>query len=239
MQTFSPYVIAHRGASFYAPENTLEAFQKAIEMNVKHIEFDCWLTQDQHIVVCHDAELSHTTNFSGNIKHLPLEVVKQADAGHGFAAKKIQAKIPTLREVLIWSKDKEATLFIELKDSDLKIAKLAVDLLLEFDQLDKSILISFHSPLIEWIAKTYSQVQVGFSEGSCLNGLLEKAERYKALGVMVKHSLLNQEFVQEAQRKNLKVWIFTIKSPKELSQCLKYPIEGYCADQPDLKLSTL
>lgn len=103
----NPAIIAHRGASRYAPENTLAAFRLAIEQRADGIEFDVRLTADDHIVVIHDASVSRTTNGHGWVGHLPLEKLQNLDAGQG-------EKIPTLDEVFE-SVDKSLLINIELK----------------------------------------------------------------------------------------------------------------------------
>lgn len=86
-------VIAHRGASAEAPENTLDAFRLGLTQGADALELDVRLTRDGTAVVIHDATLDRTTNTSGAVAELMLEQVQQADAGGG-------ARIPTLREVL-------------------------------------------------------------------------------------------------------------------------------------------
>ena len=74
-------VIAHRGASSYAPENTFAAFDLAIRMGVSHLELDVHSTLDDHVVVIHDDALDRTTNGSGAVMNQPLAVLATLDAG--------------------------------------------------------------------------------------------------------------------------------------------------------------
>ncbi len=77
--------VAHRGASAYAPENTIAAFMLAAEMGAQAIELDIQLSYDQQFVVCHDADISRTTNGSGAIHELDLTTLQTFDAGYHFA----------------------------------------------------------------------------------------------------------------------------------------------------------
>ena len=86
-------IIAHRGASNIAPENTLKAFKKAIELKADFIEFDVLETKDGKIVVCHDEEISRLTGRYGFVRDLSLEELKTFDFGEG-------EKIPTLQELI-------------------------------------------------------------------------------------------------------------------------------------------
>ena len=94
-------IIAHRGASGYAPENTLASMELAIKLGCDAIELDIHLTKDQQIVVCHDFTVDRTTNGRGEIENLTLEDIKKLDAGSWFSDEFKGEKIPTLEEVII------------------------------------------------------------------------------------------------------------------------------------------
>ena len=93
-------VIAHRGASAYAPENTLAAFDLAIRMGVRHIEFDVHSSCDGHIVVIHDDTLDRTTNGSGPVSNHTLAPLRELDAGSWFGAAFAGERVPTFDDVL-------------------------------------------------------------------------------------------------------------------------------------------
>ena len=92
----SPVIFAHRGASSHAPENTLAAFQLAIDQGAEAIELDVQLTRDQEVVVFHDVHLDRTTNGSGKVKDLTLSELKSYNAGIAFNPAYQNEKIPTL-----------------------------------------------------------------------------------------------------------------------------------------------
>ncbi len=94
-----PVVFAHRGASAHAPENTMAAFQLALEQGAPAIEFDVKLSADGHVVVIHDQTVNRTTNATGNVAKLPLEALRELDAGSWFGPQFQGEKIPTLHEV--------------------------------------------------------------------------------------------------------------------------------------------
>ena len=98
--------VAHRGASTYAPENTIAAFLRAAEMGAHAIELDVQLSRDRQFVVCHDADISRTTNGSGTIHQVDLATLRTFDAGYHFAQEAdgtsfrgVGLRIPTLTEV--------------------------------------------------------------------------------------------------------------------------------------------
>jgi len=111
-------VCAHRGASYYEPENTLRAFKRALEMGAYRLELDVRSTKDGIIVVIHDDTVDRTTNGSGFVREMTLKEIKRLDAGKG-------EKIPTLEEVLEFAKN-NAKLLVDVKEKGLeeKLAEL-------------------------------------------------------------------------------------------------------------------
>lgn len=110
-------VIAHRGASGVAPENTLVAIEKAIELKADMIEIDVHLTKDNQLVVIHDHTLDRTTTGTGDIKEKTLAEIRELDAGSWKDAKYKGEKVPTLEEVLAAVEGK-ANLLIEIKEGE-------------------------------------------------------------------------------------------------------------------------
>ncbi len=109
-------VIAHRGASAYAPENTLAAFELAIEMKAHWFELDCTLTKDGEVLVIHDDDLKRTTNREGVVAELTLAETREADAGTWFGKEFASERLPTLGEALDLAKGRIGV-YIEIKDS--------------------------------------------------------------------------------------------------------------------------
>src|SRR4051794_23137839 len=99
--------VAHRGASAYEPENTLRAFEKAIELGADMSEIDLHLSKDGELIVMHDYSVDQTTNGHGAIKEMTLEEIKRLDAGQG-------EQVPTLQEVIDLVRGRNG-LYIELK----------------------------------------------------------------------------------------------------------------------------
>ena len=101
-------ICAHRGASYYEPENTLRAFRRALEMGADRIEVDVRLTADWHVIALHDETVDRTTNGSGYARYMMLEEIRRLDAGKG-------ERIPTLMEIINLVRDR-ADLLIDVKD---------------------------------------------------------------------------------------------------------------------------
>src|SRR4051812_8087205 len=95
-----PTIIAHRGASGTAPENTLAAFRRAADLGAPMIELDVQLTADGEVVVIHDFTLDRTTDGVGSVRHRSLAQIRRLDAGAWFAPAFRGERVPTLAEVL-------------------------------------------------------------------------------------------------------------------------------------------
>jgi glycerophosphoryl diester phosphodiesterase len=114
-------VVAHRGASAHAPENTMDAFRLAVEMGADAIELDVHATRDGKLAVIHDDTLDRTTDGTGAISALTMDEIRKADAGARFAAPDGSfpfagqgLQVPTLPEVVDWLPD-GVGLVVELK----------------------------------------------------------------------------------------------------------------------------
>lgn len=107
---------AHRGASAYAPENTMPAFNLSVEQGADGVEFDVQRSLDGELVVIHDETINRTSNGFGRVVDLTLEQLRMCDFSNGFVGHR-NVKIPTLRETLDLFEPTDLTINIELKNS--------------------------------------------------------------------------------------------------------------------------
>lgn len=166
-------VIAHRGDSDHFPENTLIAFQKALEVGANIIELDIHLSKDGVPVVIHDNELSRTTNGSGLVQDETLAGLKKLSAGYieKFGNKFNDQKIPTLREIFE-NIPSDQLLFVEIKREAVRekfeesAEFKALDLAREFNRLSSTIFISFEEKVLERLKivkmSTGEKIRTGF-----------------------------------------------------------------------------
>ena len=111
-----PYLIAHRGCRDIYPENTLEAFQAALDIQADMIELDVAYTRDRRLVVIHDDTVDRTTNGTGLVEDFNLADLKQLDAGSWFDPELKDCRVPELREVLELVQD-QMIVNVEIKDT--------------------------------------------------------------------------------------------------------------------------
>ncbi len=110
-------IIAHRGLTVSAPENTIPALADAIEAGFEWAEIDIRLTRDGHHVLLHDSTLDKTTDGSGPVNQKTLAEIRELDAGSWFADRYVETKVPTFPEVLVFCKGK-INLNVDCKDAD-------------------------------------------------------------------------------------------------------------------------
>ena len=141
-------IIAHRGASAYAPENTLSAFDLALQMGACQLELDVQLTGDEHIVVIHDETVIRTTNAVGFVISHTLAALKDLDAGSWFGTQFVDERIPTLEEVLKRYKGR-VHFHIEIKGQSPILSLRTADLIRKYGLQEQVTITSFQKERLE------------------------------------------------------------------------------------------
>jgi len=223
-------IIAHRGASNLAPENTLSSISKAIELAVNFIEIDVHLSKDGIPVVIHDAMLRRTTDAKTDkrITDMTLKEIKSLDAGIWFAPSFSGEKIPTLTEVLELKRG-PVGIMIEIKkgQSQIKTLVKAVCDLLSQQQNQQSgdiIVGSFSPNIVEEIQVRYPTLQlIGIAEDFNMISFLrsKKLQRFALW-----YKLINPALMQTLHDENTKVWAFTVDDPKIAEFLLSIHVDG-------------
>jgi glycerophosphoryl diester phosphodiesterase len=152
-QEYRPLSVAHRGHSIAYPENTLEAYRKAIELGVEMIECDVNITRDGTLVMMHDATLDRTTTGTGRVSASTWNDIEQLDAGGKFKPEFAGVRVPSAEETLLLFKEAEILSCFEVKGADGdesdRIAFGLVDLFIKHHMLDKAFLSSYHHEALQ------------------------------------------------------------------------------------------
>lgn len=230
-------IIAHRGASAFAPENTLAAFQKAVEMKADAFELDAKLSRDGEIVVIHDQTVDRTTNGSGKVIELSLEEMRNLDAGSSFSQEFVGEKIPLLREVLETFSDRiliniELTNYISIFDG---LAKKTAQLVKELG-VEKSVFFSSFHPLNLITTKRFSpEVSVALLAVPGKSGWLARSGLLRWLSPRIIHPYyqdIDKEYIEKQHKYNRKVNIWTINDENDMDKFVKAKIDGLITDDP-------
>ncbi len=220
--------IAHRGAKAYEPENTLQAFQKALDLNSDGIELDVHLSSDGHIIVIHDETIDRTTNGKGLVNDFSLAELKSFLIDEKY-------QIPTLNEVFDLV-DKKCLINIELKGlgTPSKVVQLIEEYISEKNwNYNLFIISSFDWNMLEETSKLNPKIQIGVLTEENLDTALAFAEKIKAKAINPDFQLLNAENVKEIQRKGFLVLPWTVNSEKDIQKVKSYNVDGIISDNPD------
>src|SRR5258705_3012033 len=169
-------VIAHRGASGNAPENTLAAFRKAIALGASFIETDLQLSRDAHFVAIHDATVNRTTNGQGAVHDIALADLRKLDAGSWFGSEFARERIPTLEEILEFSKKNDVVFYLEIKPGGSWGGEHAlIGSLRESEEIPRTVVISFDPSIVLSVRKIEPTLMTGLLYDGQLENPLEKA----------------------------------------------------------------
>ena len=229
---------AHRGAGGwdkqYAPENTMPAFEKAIEMGADGIELDVQFSKDGEIVICHDETIDRTSNGSGAVRAYTLKELKQFNfcsvhPEFGFV------EIPTLREVLAFMKDKDLQLNIELKTSNYDypgLEEATSKLVKEYGLNDRVIYSSFGYASLKKLRQCDKDAQIAILCSTDFV-LREDIEALQAIAIHPWEQLATTENVKKWHDRGVKVNTWSVNRSERIRELIAMGIDAFITDCPD------
>lgn len=217
-------VIAHRGASAAAPENTLAAFTLAAEQGADGIELDVRRTQDDRLVVIHDETLDRTSDGHGAIAEMTAGAVRRADAGKWFDPTFTGERIPLLAEALDAARGR-LLVDVELKEADLD--ELVIAAVREAGMDEAVLLTSFHAPALRAAAAQNLPVGLLFEHGD-----VDQALAIDAAVALPKVDLLSADLVAACRRRGVRVIPWTARTEAQVRHAVDLGVDGIIADDP-------
>ncbi len=243
-------VIAHKGSSGTAPENTMAAFQQALDLGVDMIELDVRNTHDEQIVVFHDETLERTTNGTGAVHDYSLEEIRKLDAGSWFDPKFSDQKVPTLKEVLDLV-DGKCQVLIEIKHMDHPhyhdFAEKLIDVIKEEENgYDWIILQSMEGEYLEAAHEYDDHVQtkklmIGedsapliafYMETKMHLGHAKENDRMKALNP--EYHTLSTRRVFRMHARGFQVYTYSPNTREDMVKVLHMGVDGIITDYPEI-----
>ena len=233
-------VFAHRGASAYAPENTLAAFDLAREVGADGIELDVQLTKDGEIVVIHDETLERTTGAPGWVKDYTLDEIKALNASMGNETYPDE-KIPTLDEVFDLLDDTQMLVNIELKESRVLYPGLAEKVLAMIDQRDweyRITLSSFNHIRLAHIRQLGSLVYTGVLFEDILYEPWNYAHQLWATALHPHFLYVDSvpNLIDESHNSLLEINVWTVNERDDIERMLARGVDGIITNVPDRAL---
>lgn len=234
------HIIAHRGASKYAPENTLPAFELAYQSGADGIETDVQLTKDNIPVLIHDEKLHRTTGGKGLVHDYTFAELQKLDAGSWFSDKYRDTKIMALEEFLEWIKNKPLLLHLELKNNVIDypgLEKAVYELLLKYNLKDRTNFSSFNPVSMERFKHIDRTVPTALLLSQKKKDYLLAAGQTGVSSLHVKYRLLSKSLMQQAIEKNFSVRVYTVNRRAHLERCFSLGCHGVFTDVPDMALA--
>ena len=219
-------IIAHRGVSSLAPENTIPAFQLGIDLNVDYIELDVQKSSDDSLMVIHDPTVNGTTNYSGLVSAYSYSQLKQMDAGSWFSNEYLGTEIPTLYESLALAQGK-TKVCVELKASN--IESQAMQLIEDMGMIDDVVIFSFSLSQLQIVKNINPNIKVCFLSSIMTPGDIDEALSIDAeiLGVGQDPSVAN---IMAARNAGLEIWNYTVNDARSMLNKMSKGLTGIITD---------
>ena len=233
-------VIAHRGFSGHAPENTLVAIRQAIEVGADMVEIDVTVTSDGHVILLHDETLDRTTDGQGLPTEKTLDELRRLDAGSWFGPDYAGEKIPTLSEALETVKDR-ILINVEIKSEAVEhgvVPKVAT-LIVEHGMLDQVVVSSFSPEALRLMKITDPAVITATLFNKELHtdvDPLEIIQEVGSRGFNISGKRVTPAMIKRCHRHGIPVAVYTVNEPDDMHRLMDIGVDAVFTDHPDLML---
>jgi len=232
-----PLVEAHRGDSSNAPENTMAAFQRALDLAVPSIELDVRPTRDGALVVIHDDTLDRTTNGSGAVCDMAINELLRLDAGVKFAPQFAGEKIPLLVEVLDLIAPTGILLNVEIKSSPpgINVPNSVVQLLRRCGKEHKYVVSSFDLPALLQVRTIAPEITLALiGDGP---EILSNARQHRLPWIHGNSTTVDEELVAQAHASGIRVNVWTVDDPERFAFWKTLGVDKLCTNRPAMMLA--
>lgn len=229
-------VMAHRGASFSAPENTLAALRQAIEDGADWVEIDVQETADGEVVVVHDSDLMKLAGNPMKIWDATLANLETIDIGSWFAAKYASERVPTLKQVLELCKDRVGVI-IELKyyGHDQALGERVIEIVEDLDMSQQIMIMSLKAEQVQRVRR----LKPSWTCGLLMSVAVGDIENLDVDFLAVNGSFIGRSFVQRLHKANKKVFVWTINDEGTMSTLMNCGVDGILTDRPAMAKDVL
>jgi len=232
MATPALMVIAHRGASSYAPENTLAAFDLALEMRVRHIELDVALSSDSHTVVIHDDKLDRTTDGCGLVTSHTLAALRELDAGSWFGPRYRGERIPTFDEVLGRYKGR-VHIHTEIKGKSPSLSQRTADLIRKHGMERQVTVTSFQSVRLEEMRAYAPELPIGWLVREVNDSTIAQAHAIGVKQFCPRADTVTPEWVDRLHAEGFVVRAWGVATEALMQRVVQAGVDGMTVNFPD------
>jgi len=238
MKLPSCVVIGHRGASSYAPENTMAAFDLALQMGVRHVELDIRLTRDGHIVVIHDDTVDRTTNGFGPVMSYTLAALRELDAGSWFGSPFAGERIPTLSDVLARYKGR-AHLHMEIKGHTPTLAPRTADVVRQHGMQAQVTMTSFQDVRLEEMRAYAPELPLGWLVQTVTDRTIARAHELGATQLCPRADAVTLDLVHRLHSEGFVVRAWGVTTEELMRQVVRAGADGMTVNFPDKLIAYL
>ena len=231
-------VIAHRGASSYAPENTLAAFDLALQLGVRHIELDVALTSDSHTVVVHDDKVDRTTNGCGLVTSHTLAALRELDAGSWFGAQFAGERIPILDEVLARYNGR-AHIHIEIKGKSPSLSQRTADLIRKHGMETQVTITSFQSVRLEEMRACAPELPMGWLVRDINDSIIAQAHAIGVTQLCPRADTVTPELVHRLHAEGFVARAWGVSTEELMQRAVEAGVDGMTVNFPDKLIAYL
>ena len=242
-----PLVLAHRGANKVAPQNTLPAFQKALDFKADGLETDVHFSKDGHIVICHNYTIDETSNGTGRVDEMTLSQLKGFDFGSYFSDEFKGISLPTLPELLDLTKSMKL-INIEIKppQKDCDLVKKVVETIHQYNIVENSIVSCFDPECIRFVKEIDKNVKTGLLyEDDQLGheimtfGVAKYCKQLNADAAHPHRKLITHKEVIDLHNLGIAVNPWTVNKEEEIIRFTEWGCDALISDVPDYCLKVL
>jgi glycerophosphodiester phosphodiesterase len=229
-------ITAHRGSSIKAPENTMAAFELAVENMTDFIELDVQLTSDNVPVIMHDRSLYRTTGVNAKVSELTYSQIRELDAGSYFGKEFAGEKVPSLEEVLRFVKGK-ARLNIELKSGDtVYTADKVAELIQKYDMQNDCVITSFDYNMLKRVKELTDDIQVGYILSIAYGDFysMDDVDFFS-----MNASFLSKQIVDAIHNSGKQVYAWTVNNAISIKNLTNKGVDNIITDDPVLARETI
>lgn len=230
---------AHRGSLTEAPENTIPAFQRAINHGARAIELDVQLTKDKQLIVCHDHKLTRfNKETQGLIKDFTLKEIKQIDVGSSFAEEFKGLTLPILEEVLAIC-PKELIINIEIKNIPIiydGIEEALLHCLWDNNRFENVIISSFDHAALKKVQELTTKVTLGmlFQYRLVDTWKYVKNSGLNITSIHPNHVYVDRSFVKSCKNYGYEVYPYTVNSIGRYEELVDFGVDGVFSNNPEI-----
>jgi glycerophosphoryl diester phosphodiesterase len=228
--------VAHRGASRYAPENTLAAFRRALGDGAPAVECDVRRTSDGHLVVIHDPTVDRTTDGRGAVGSFTLDALLRLDAGRWFAPEWAGERVPLFSEVLELVRGR-ALIKVEIKNDPIPVEGIAhqvVDAVRHHRMHEEAFVMSFDHQVARAVRSADARIATGILYAARLVDPVSAARAAGADGLCVHWGYVDRQVVAQARGAGLGIFVWTVDDEETFRRCLDLDVDGVTSNDTRL-----